>query len=81
MPLLPYVPIELPHPGASSDGNKTTNITKQHNYYKVTDIWARWYGGNSNTKSQSTLHTTHFVNTEHFGNEANLAELISDTLI
>ena len=55
VPLLPHISIELPSPGESNNGNKTTNITKQHNYDKVTDIWARWYTANTNTKSQSAL--------------------------
>ena len=59
MPLLPHDPIELPHPGEFSDGSETTNITKQHNYDKVTDIWARWCTANTNAKSQSSLKITH----------------------
>ena len=57
MPLLPHDRIELPDPGESPDGSKTTNITKQHNYDKVTDIWARWY--TANAKSQSADYTFH----------------------
>ena len=56
MPLLPHVPIELPE---FSDGSETTNITKQHKYDKVIDIWARWYTANTNAKSQSSLDITH----------------------
>ena len=59
MPLLPHVPFELPSPGEFSDGSETTNITKQHNYDKVTDIWARWYTASTNAKSQSSLEITH----------------------
>ena len=59
MPLLLHYPIQLPHRGASSDGSETTKITKQHNYDKVTDIWARWYTANTNAKSQSPLEITH----------------------
>ena len=59
MPLLPHVLFQLPHPGESPDGSETTKITKQHNYDKVTDIWARWYTANTNAKSQSALEITH----------------------
>ena len=59
MPLLPHICIGLPHPGEFSDGSETTKITKQHNYDKVTDIWARWYTANTNAKSQSALEITH----------------------
>ena len=58
MPLLPHVPIQLPDPGEFSDGSETTKITKQHNYNKVTDIWA---GGIQLIlmQSQSSLEITH----------------------
>ena len=59
MPLLPHVPIQLPHPEEFSDGSETTKIRKQHNYDKVTDIWARCYTANTNAKSQSALEITH----------------------
>ena len=59
MPLLPHDLHQLLDPGESTDGSETTNITKQHNYDKVTDIWARWYTANTNAKSQSALEITH----------------------
>ena len=50
MPILPHFFQQLPGPGVSSDGSKAANITKEHNYSKATNIWARWYTANSNTK-------------------------------
>ena len=61
MLILPHVCIQLPDPGESPDGSKTTNITKQYNYDQVTDIWARWYTDDTNAKSQSALEITHFM--------------------